>query len=242
MESVEQYLHIDLELEETEEALRLARKAKHFTLERIKYFEKISKPTVFQKHSAEQLFEMFMNAGYKFADDAHAAKVKNLCCYFANDSRGKLDLNRGILLLGNIGNGKTSLMRFFSTNQLYGFRIERIIDITSDYKVLGEGGVKAYSTNLKVPLNLYGLENYGYCFDDIGTEEIPARHYGESKNVFAEIILSRYDNHLTPFNSTHATSNKSLTELENTYGSRVFDRMKEMFNIIVFDHESFRSL
>lgn len=237
---MEQYLSIDLELEETEEALRLARKAKHFTLERIKYFEKISKPVVFEKHSAEQLFEMFLNAGYKFADDTHAAKIKNLCCYFANDERTKLDLNKGIFLIGNIGNGKTSLMRFFSTNQLYGFRVERVIDITSDYKILGEAGVKTYANNLKVSQNLYGLENYGYCFDDLGTEEVPAKHYGESKNVFAEIILSRYDNPLTPYNSTHATTNKDLTEIENTYGSRVYDRMKEMFNVIFFDHESFR--
>lgn len=237
---MEQYLNIDLELEETEEALRLARKAKHFTLERIKYFEKISKPIVFEKHSAEQLFEMFLNAGYKFADDTHAAKIKNLCCYFANDERTKLDLNKGIFLIGNIGNGKTSLMRFFSTNQLYGFRVERVIDITSDYKILGEAGVKTYANNLKVSQNLYGLENYGYCFDDLGTEEVPAKHYGESKNVFAEIILSRYDNPLTPYNSTHATTNKDLTEIENIYGSRVYDRMKEMFNVIFFDHESFR--
>lgn len=237
---VEQYLHIDLDLEETEEALRLARKQKHFTLERIKYFEKLSKPIVFTKHSAEQLFEMFMNAGYKFANDAHAAKIKNLCCYFANDARGKLDLNKGILLVGNIGNGKTSLMRFFSTNQLYGFRIERALDIASDYKTVGESAVKAYSSNSKVSQNIYGLEDYGYCFDDIGTEEIPAQHYGEKKNVFAEILLSRYDNHLTPFNSTHATTNKDLTEIETIYGSRVYDRMKEMFNIVIFDHGSFR--
>lgn len=237
---MEQYEHIDLELEETEEALRQARKQKHFRLERIKYFEKLSKPVVFAKHSAEQLFEMFMNAGYKFANDSHAAKIKNICCYFANDPRGKFDLSKGLFLVGHIGNGKTSLMRFFSTNQLYGFRIERMLDITGDYKSLGESAVKTYSNNVKASQNLYGLEQYGYCFDDVGTEEIPAKHYGESKNVFAEILLSRYDNHLTPFNSTHATTNKDLTEIENIYGSRVYDRMKEMFNIVVFDHESFR--
>ena len=236
----EQYTHIDLDLEETEAALLAARKAKHFQLERIKYFEKISQPEKYVKHTPEQLFELFMNRGYKFANDAHASKIKNLCCYFANDKMSSLDLSKGILLVGHVGNGKTSLMRFFSTNQLYSFRVERIIDITSDYKVLGESGVKSYASNVKVSPNIYGLENYGYCFDDIGTEEIPARHYGESKNVFAEVLLSRYDNHLTPFQSTHATTNKDLKEIEETYGSRVYDRMKEMFNVVIFEHESFR--
>jgi DNA replication protein DnaC len=235
---VPQYDHIDLELEETEEALRRAREEKHFRIERMKYLKRISKPMEYQKHTAEELFAMLEQYGYKFANKSHETQVKAMCCYFAKDGkRSPLDMKKGILLSGDIGNGKTSLMQFFKSNQLQPFRIEKMLEVTSDYKISGEASMKSYSQNIKATPNIYGLDTVGYCFDDIGTEEIPARHYAETKNVFAEIILNRYE---LPHNSTHATTNKDVKELETIYGSRVYDRMKEMFNVIIFEHESFR--
>jgi DNA replication protein DnaC len=66
----------------------------------------------------------------------------------------------------------------------------------------------------------------------LGTEA-NAKHYGHEKNVMAEIILNRYDNNL-PYHCTHITTNLTADEIKAQYGTRVTDRIREMFNIIKF--------
>lgn len=236
-----QFTEVELELEETEEALRMGRQDKFFRLQKEEYLKKISKPIEYLTHSAEELYERFKEFGFVVANEPHEKKIKQLCCYFANDERSSLDRTKGILLMGDIGNGKTSIMKFFQVNQLHGFKTEWMVDVVSDYKMHGEAGVKGFNLNFKTTANVYGFETYGFCLDDIGTEEIPARHYAESKNVFSEIIQARYNNiSLVPFNSLHITTNKTPDELLELYGSRCYDRMKEMFNVVTFEHDSFR--
>lgn len=232
---------LELDENELEDALDLARKEKYFRLKREAWQQEISRAEAYKRFTAEQLLQLITEAGYEFKTEAHQVSVKNLCCYFTGDPRFRGHLGKGILLLGQLGSGKTSIMRVFGANQHQSYRLVNMIDIVADYKMHGEQGVKPYNANYTAPPNAYGKREYGYCFDDLGTEEIPARHFGETKNVFAEILQLRYNNrHLVPFNSTHATSNKTEDELEELYGSRAYDRMKEMFNVIIFNHESFR--
>lgn len=237
-----QFTEIELDIDETElavtEGLRLAREAKYYRLKREEYNKKINATEAFKTASSEELFEAF-KASFKFADEIHERKIKQLCCYFANDKRFNGDLSKGILIVGKKGTGKTELMRFFAANQNHSFRLEIMLDLSFDYKMSGEKGLECYNTNFRITPNIFGKTDCGYCFDDLGTEEIPSRHFAESKNIFSEIIQLRYHNQL-PFNSTHAISNKPLSEFSELYGSRCSDRMKEMFNVITFDHESFR--
>jgi DNA replication protein DnaC len=228
--------------EERQEAFRKAREAVYFALRRIEYGSAVAKPVDYVKMTAEQLFEEF-KANFEVRDKVYEVIVKNLCCYFARDTRFRGDLDRGLLLMGKIGSGKTTLMKFFAQNQNHSFRVVSILDLSFDYKMSGESGVSAYIKNFSKYPNCFGQSVNGYCFDELGTEEVPARHFGESKNIFSEILQIRYQNkHLTPFNSTHVTTNKNGKELDDLYGSRAFDRMKEMFNVINFNNESFRVL
>jgi len=236
----QQYLDIELDLEETEEALRLGREQKYFRFKREEYRRKLDEQETFITKIPEELFQLFTQS-FKISDEKHEVKIKQICCYFAKDARFNGSLDKGILLLGNIGNGKTTVMKIFQANMNHSFRVVNMLDVSFDYKMNGEEGVRTYNGNYKRSPNMFGGTDYGYCFDDIGTEEIPARHYGESKNIFAEILQVRYNNqNLVPFNSTHATTNKTETELLDIYGSRAYDRMKEMFNLIVFENGSFR--
>jgi len=228
---------VELELEEMEEAVNLAKKEKFFRLRREAYKLQMFEEPKYITETSLQLMDEFAKR-FQFADVDHGMKVKNICRYFANET-GDLDLKKGLLLIGNKGTGKTELIRMFKANQNFPFRIEAILDLQFDYKMNGEKGLQGYNINFKSAPNKYGLSDYGYCFDDLGTEEIPARHFAESKNIFSEIIQMRYHNQL-PFNSTHAITNKSLAELKELYGSRCADRMQEMFNVISFNHESFR--
>ncbi|VXC05490.1 conserved hypothetical protein [Flavobacterium sp. 9AF] len=51
----------------------------------------------------------------------------------------------------------------------------------------------------------------------------------------AEILISRYEQFIENRTITHITTNRSATEIENTYGNRLGSRMRSMFNLITFD-------
>ena len=76
-----------------------------------------------------------------------------------------------------------------------------------------------------------------HCFDDLGVEQ-PVNHWGNSCNVMAEILLSRYDLWISHKMITHITTNLNSQELEEAYGNRLRSRMRAMFNLIAFDPSS----
>ncbi|MFD2888074.1 hypothetical protein [Chitinophaga cymbidii] len=77
-----------------------------------------------------------------------------------------------------------------------------------------------------------------YCFDDLGLES-PVQCWGNTCNVMAEILLSRYDLYVSQHRMvTHVTTNLNSGELEEAYGPRVRSRMREMFNLVAFEEGS----
>jgi len=149
-----------------------------------------------------------------------------------------INLNKGILLTGPIGCGKTSLMSLMRIlippQQRFGIKSCREITfdfIKDGYEVIQRHSTNAYSntTNLSRP--------YTTCFDDLGAEST-LKYYGNQCNVMGEILLSRYDHFINNHMITHATTNLSASELESYYGNRVRSRMREMFNLIAFNSNS----
>ncbi len=143
--------------------------------------------------------------------------IGRLLTWFLSDeataSYKEVDLNKGILLSGPVGCGKTSLrnlMRHFSQDKTPHF-IKPCRNIAFEFEKEG--------------------------FDDLGTEQI-LTHYGKECNVMAEIILSRYENFTRHHRLTHFTTNLSADEIEDLYGSRVRSRLREMCNLIAFPAET----
>ncbi len=136
-----------------------------------------------------------------------------------------VDLEKGILLLGPVGCGKTSLMTlikpFFQNEFQYRIKPSREIS----FEFIKEG----YTTIIR-----YGKSSNVYCFDDLGVEK-SLKHFGNDCNTMAEILLCRYDNFIQSGILSHATTNLNAQELENLYGNRVRSRLREMFNLISFD-------
>lgn len=229
-----QYEHIILTEEETSEALRAARESKHFMLKRLEYGQSLNKPREIPTATAEEVFEAF-KLQYE-VDETNAGVVWNLCFYFTGDERFRGDLSKGLLLFGGVGIGKTTLMHFFKRNPKASFKVISCRDIESDFSSEGEKSVRRCSFNIDVPDNEFLQKQIGFCFDDLGTEA-NAKFYGKEKNVMAEILLNRYDNRL-PFIYTHVTTNLSHDEVKEQYGIRVYDRMKEMLNIITFSKDA----
>ncbi|WP_136468588.1 ATPase [Flagellimonas onchidii] len=154
-----------------------------------------------------------------------------LCLYFIQDriacKEFGIDIDKGILLSGPVGCGKTSLIRL----------LKHLVPHRKPYEVVP-------TRNIVFGFNHIGyktIEDYGntqfFCFDDLGVEPM-GRHYGKDCNVMGEILLSRHDLFLDKKIKTHATTNLNAAELEELYGIRVRSRMRQLFNLVAFDRGS----
>lgn len=173
-------------------------------------------------------------------DEFNSQIFHTLCMYFTGDKRFEqmgagYNLDKGLILFGGVGVGKTALMSLFRYNQHASYQVVNCIDITDSYSVHGAKEIDLYRSLKEAESNHpFGHQYIGYCYDDLGTETIPATYFGEKKNVLAEILLGRYARK-QDYKLTHITTNLSVEEIEKNYGSRVLDRMSEMFNQITFD-------
>jgi len=230
--TLEPFDHITLTAEESAEALRVGREKKHYLLKQIEYRERLAKKSKHPTFTAKELFDFF--AMQFDVDDINAAIVTNLCRYFAKDPTFEGDLSKGIFMMGGVGVGKTSLMKFFMKNQRFSYRVDSCRDVEAQFAQMGDNFIDSRSFNMPIAVNsdIFGHQVIGFCFDDLGTES-NGKHYGKEKNVMAEIILNRYDNTL-PFVSTHITTNLTADMVKEQYGTRVTDRIRQMFNIIKF--------
>lgn len=162
-----------------------------------------------------------------------------LIAYFLKDEQTanhlNINLNKGILLTGPIGCGKTSLMNLmkFISPTNHKFYVKPTREISFEFIQDGYEVIHKYSKG-----NLYQSDPKIICFDDLGLEK-NLKYYGNECNVMAEIILSRYDIFIAKKIVTHITTNLSATEIETQYGNRVRSRMREMFNLISFDTNTF---
>ena len=185
------------------------------------------KMLIYLDHKGKSLF----GKNFKIYEEDEVIIFK-LCIYFIKDyeycAKFNIDPNKGILLSGPVGCGKTSLMKL----------LRHIVPHQKSYEVIP-------ARNITFTFNNFGyktIEEYGnssfYCFDDLGVETT-GRHFGKDCNVMGEILLSRYDLFLNRKIRTHATSNLNAQELEERYGNRVRSRMRELFNLIAFDKDVF---
>lgn len=161
--------------------------------------------------------------------------VYKLIAYFLKDEptcfQYGINVNKGILLTGPIGCGKTSLMTLMKHLAPTGnkFSVKPCRDISFEFIQEGYPIIHKYSIG-----QLHHTEPRTYCFDDLGTEN-NLKYFGNECNVMAEILLSRYDLFISKKLQTHITTNLSATEIEKHYGNRVRSRLREMVNLIAYD-------
>ncbi len=173
----------------------------------------------------------FLAKNSEIYDDDKDILLK-LCSYFIKDKKNceayGIDIDKGILLTGPVGCGKTSLMKL----------LRHLVPLQRPYEMIPCRNV-AFGFN---HIGFKTIEEYGntkfFCFDDLGVEAA-GRFYGKDLNVMGEILLSRYELFLNTKRKlkTHVTTNLNAEELEDRYGNRVRSRMRELFNLIAFDRE-----
>lgn len=172
---------------------------------------------------------------FKINENDHPVLFK-LIAYFLKDEptcfQLDINLNKGILLSGPVGSGKTSLMNLmkYICSVESKFVIKPCRDISFEFIQDGYEVIHRYSKG-----KLYQTESKVYCFDDLGLEN-NLKYFGNECNVMGEILLSRYDLFTNKKLLTHITTNLSASEIETNYGNRVRSRMRELFNLIAFDN------
>lgn len=152
-----------------------------------------------------------------------------LALYFSgNEGFAKIEefsMEKGLILFGNVGCGKTTAINAFRTIAVTTFPIFSCTKISNEYQKDGAGSIERY-------INLPEV-----CFDDLGIET-SSKHFGDEKNVMAEIIHGRYDKFISEGFKTHFTSNLAPEEVERFYGLRIRSRLREMCNQIEFPETS----
>lgn len=234
-----EYDHIILTDEEISYALKNARKEKHYREKNAAYWQTVNTEKEYPNYTSDELLAIVLknfSARNKreFVIDKFNEPIMILLCQYFTGSKNGLDPNKGLFLFGGVGVGKTEMMGMFCLNQKQSYGIFSCNEIVEDFIQSGQEEIGRFYTMPRTYANHpFGQQFNGFCFDDLGTETIPAAHYADKKNVMADIILARYSNAL-PFNATHITTNLSKEEITANYGSRVLDRMREMFNLIEF--------
>lgn len=169
--------------------------------------------------------------GKTFVIDAENKEVINtLIYYFNSDPAFTGDPCRGLLLRGNVGSGKTHLLRVF---ELMGLRPFVFTTSRQVEQALHTAGPEALRTYTRKTIPAPGGERAYpvYCFDDLGAEA-NVKSYGNEFNVMAEVIQDRYDLWKTQGVQTHFSTNLTRAEIEAKYGDRCLSRLQEMCNFI----------
>ena len=186
------------------------------------------------------------DSGFKITDNNRGV-LKLLLLYFTGNKDFETyckqitgmpgSLDKGIMLNGGVGAGKTLLFDIFkhytkyilSTNSFQQFTCLEIIDNTN---ISGPAYLEQFSFRDGKPITCY--------FDDIASKNETIKHYGTEMNVIEQLLSLRYNVYQRHGTLTHCTSNKFGKELMDLYDKRVVDRIKEMFNIIELSGKSFR--
>lgn len=151
----------------------------------------------------------------------------------------KPSLRKGLLIIGGYGNGKTSIMRTLESvlkGSSISFRMFTSNEVVDMFEACQSSRDKDEFWKI--------MKSGTICFDDVLTER-EASNYGKV-NLFKDILEKRYDlgkrTYLTLNykDGTNNDLNEGLRQLGEKYGSRVYDRIFSMFNILEFKGKSFR--
>lgn len=163
-----------------------------------------------------KMYEAIWERPYEPCDES-----KRLVMHF-----NQADMNKGALVMGKPGNGKTTIMQTLSRLLTYTdqprFDVYYVPVIVNNFS---KHGAIAIDECIRRPA----------CIDDIGAE-VSAMHYGLKLNMSQELIEKRYVNNVL----THYTTNLMPEELREYVGERAYDRLKKQCELFVFKSDSKR--
>lgn len=155
-------------------------------------------------------------------NEHNAGLIHTLCYFLSGDIRFEkeleLDPNKGLLIRGISGLGKTYLVKCVAKNKLKPISIVPMLRVADMVRQTGK-------------FELVTEPNGIVYLDDVGTEQPTVMHYGTKINFFKDYIEGV---HLYPenYNRIIISTNNDFDEIQEKYGYRVRSRIREMFNIV----------
>jgi len=165
-------------------------------------------------------------------DDNNEPIIKQLYYFATNNPSFTGDLNRGILLQGKYGCGKTVLLETYSL--LYNHIVQKF---SFTYPLLSFiKAVELQEQIRKQSVNMFVRKPL--IIDEFGRESKTVQDYGNITRPISELLSLRSDAGAL----THGTTNFILNTLSSDefYGGMIGDRLKTMFNFITLYGESRR--
>lgn len=148
--------------------------------------------------------------------------IRTICFFLSRDERFRGDLShdfqKGVLIRGIAGIGKTYVLKCVSCNSRNPVLVQSMLEIAEEVKNEGK---------FDIPM---GGKKILYL-DDVGSEEAPVNYYGTKINWFKNFIETVYLKQ-TDFSNIIFSTNNSFAELQEKYGFRVVSRLKDMFNVV----------
>ncbi|MBL4703474.1 MAG: hypothetical protein JKY54_03075 [Flavobacteriales bacterium] len=222
------------------------------------YLDKVRNPQESEKKimTKDWLWRQFDNEflkqnGVRYSREAvYLDNVKPLIYYFLGDFDNfrtcknvslisKPSFDKGLLIIGGYGNGKTSTMKAFEAvlkNSNVTFKGYSANELVSMYEACeNPSDKKQFKKDTELGTRY---------IDDVLTERM-ASNYGKS-NIIKDIIEERYNKNkrtyisINPKEGFSGSTEKAIEHLGEKYGARVYDRVFDMFNVIEFKGKSFR--
>lgn len=160
-------------------------------------------------------------------DEATQGHIYRLACWITDPT----DTHFGVMMIGGVGNGKTTMLRalqrgywWMMQDEGFDFQREYSMDIIN---------AKDLSDANKTCQRL-GI-------DELGIEPVEVQDYGNIITPSSDVLSYRYDRRLPTFVTTNLAQDKRDGEtLRMRYGDRLADRFNEMFHVIGFYNQSYR--
>lgn len=153
--------------------------------------------------------------------------MDQLFFYAICDPKSKMDLNKGLFIMGSYGTGKTLLMEAFLELFNQDEHSKKVTMMESNEIVGNALANNDFIDSIKMkPL----------LIDDLGKESKSTKSYGSEIEPIRELLSLRY----RYGGFTCITSNYNLDTISDFYGEHIADRLKEMCNIIIMTGESLR--
>jgi DNA replication protein DnaC len=182
--------------------------------------------------SAQVILERRRERNIFAIDGNNEPVIAQIFLYLKMNERFNGDLQKGIMLVGRYGSGKTLIMQALCemyNTVIHTLHIQRpLLKFIKSSELLDAVKEKTVGSFSRMPL----------VIDEFGREAKQIMDFGNLKSPMIELLCERYDTGAW----THGTSNFTLETLssENQYGKMTGDRIKSMFNFIELKGESRR--